>query len=128
MTAERRAAGRALTRPEIGVLLSYAKIVLFDEIEKQKGLIQVARQFDEGAAGADDCLGKGAAVALDQIDHREHRGDRYVWLFPANAPPPGDRPGDGKKMSIRCPPPNEDDKNMVNICSPPKKDPTNAPA
>ena len=30
--AERRAAGRALTRPEIGVLLSYAKIVLFDEI------------------------------------------------------------------------------------------------
>lgn len=30
--AERRAAGRGLTRPEIGVLLSYAKIVLFDEI------------------------------------------------------------------------------------------------
>jgi glutamate dehydrogenase len=30
--AERRAAGRWLTRPEIGVLLSYAKIVLFDEI------------------------------------------------------------------------------------------------
>jgi glutamate dehydrogenase len=30
--AERVAAGRALTRPEIGVLLSYAKLVLFDEI------------------------------------------------------------------------------------------------
>ena len=29
---ERMAAGRGLTRPEIGVLLSYAKIVLFDEI------------------------------------------------------------------------------------------------
>lgn len=30
--AERMAAGRALSRPEIGVLLSYAKLVLFDEI------------------------------------------------------------------------------------------------
>jgi glutamate dehydrogenase len=30
--AERVAAGQALTRPEIGVLLSYAKLVLFDEI------------------------------------------------------------------------------------------------
>ena len=30
--AERVASGRALTRPEIGVLLSYAKLVLFDEI------------------------------------------------------------------------------------------------
>ncbi|PWW00573.1 glutamate dehydrogenase [Hoeflea marina] len=30
--AERRSAGRALTRPEIGVLLSYSKLVLFDEI------------------------------------------------------------------------------------------------
>jgi glutamate dehydrogenase len=30
--AERVAAGHALTRPEIGVLLSYAKLVLFDEI------------------------------------------------------------------------------------------------
>ena len=30
--SERIAAGRALTRPEIGVLLSYAKLVLFDEI------------------------------------------------------------------------------------------------
>ncbi|MBW3099180.1 NAD-glutamate dehydrogenase [Pseudohoeflea coraliihabitans] len=30
--AERRTAGLGLTRPEIGVLLSYAKIVLFDEI------------------------------------------------------------------------------------------------
>mgnify|MGYP002398907493 CR=1 FL=1 len=30
--AERRVAGRGLTRPEIGVLLSYAKLVLFDEI------------------------------------------------------------------------------------------------
>ncbi len=30
--AERYAAGRPLTRPEIGVLLSYAKLVLFDEL------------------------------------------------------------------------------------------------
>lgn len=30
--AERIASGRALTRPEIGVLLSYSKLVLFDEI------------------------------------------------------------------------------------------------
>lgn len=30
--AERRSVGRALTRPEIGVLLSYSKLVLFDQI------------------------------------------------------------------------------------------------
>jgi glutamate dehydrogenase len=32
LVAERLASGQALTRPEIGVLLSYAKLVLFDEI------------------------------------------------------------------------------------------------
>ena len=30
--ADRYAAGKALTRPEIGVLLSYAKLVLFDQL------------------------------------------------------------------------------------------------
>ncbi|MFX5869859.1 hypothetical protein ABTE73_19815, partial [Acinetobacter baumannii] len=30
--AERYQAGKPLTRPEIGVLLSYAKLVLFDEL------------------------------------------------------------------------------------------------
>ena len=32
MLAERQAAGKPLTRPEIGVLLAYAKIVLFDDL------------------------------------------------------------------------------------------------